>query len=88
MHLTPFYIGLSADTSSEALARGIAQRYTVKSGIAKASSGFTGYHSTVQEGGIFRVRIDMEGRNLGGVEIVNGGCTIFMHDNHGHNTTH
>ena len=80
-------IGLNADTASEAQARGIAQRYTVKSGIAKASSGFTGYHSTVQEGGIFRVRIDMEGQNLGGVDIVDGGCTLFMHDNHGHNTT-
>ena len=79
-------ISLNTDTASEAQARGIAQRYTVKSGTAKSS--FTGYHSTVQEGGIFRVRLDMEGQNLGGVEIVDGGCTLFMHDNHGYNITH
>ena len=80
------YIKLSAGASSEAQARGIAQRYTTKSTTVK--SGFTGYHNTVQEGGIFRVRIDMEGQSLGGVEIIDGGCTLFMHDNHGHNTTY
>ena len=76
------YIKLSAGASSEAQARGIAQRYTTKSTTVK--SGFTGYHNTVQEGGIFRVRIDMEGQSLGGVEIVDGGCTLHMHDSHGY----
>ena len=78
------YISLNEEGTSEVQARGIAQRYTTKSTTVK--SGFTGYHTTVQEGGIFRVRIDMEGRNLGGVDIINGGCTLHMHDSHGHTT--
>ena len=46
-----------------------------------------GEHNSIQEGLTFTVRVDIAGvpEDIG--EIVDGGCTVFMHDNHGHNTT-
>ena len=46
----------------------------------------SGGGEAVQEGVNFTVRVDIVGvpEDIG--EIVEGGCTVFMHDNHGHNT--
>ena len=46
-----------------------------------------GEHNSIQEGLNFTVRVDIAGVPEDVGEIVDGGCTVFMHDNHGHNTT-